>query len=314
MSSPLDNALNRALSVRLSLQVSLSQIPMVEEWMDIHLDRWIEHMPMPPEMPDGHAVSCVAMVGSDLRRILWGAWGDPRGFVPKMSNYFRLCNIAKSDEQILDQIGETFEPQLVGSWVGVWGGKVITGWHFWDPHEFAKLEPLFGTHEAKFQLKKWVTDHGVQTFQRFTQSIGEDTFSEVELPLPGDTVEAQLDAASEAFTHFTGAPLSAAALDVLREGAAPGLAIAARIRGGKVVKFSALVPGVTLDGARALAAATKVKFDDALERIVNSMSAEGLVRVEYGRAGEHQGIDVHVEPTEPARKPSPGERPAPAAN
>ena len=50
---------------------------------------------------------------------------------------------------------------LVGTWVGVWGGRVTTGWHFWDPHDFGKLEPLFGTHEAKFLLKKWVTDHKV---------------------------------------------------------------------------------------------------------------------------------------------------------
>jgi hypothetical protein len=265
-------------------------------------------------MPDGHAVSCQAMIGSDLRRVVWGAWGDPRGFVPKMSDYFRLCNIAKSDEAILDQIGMAFEPQLVGSWVGVWGGKVVTGWHFWDPHEFSKLEPLFGTHEAKFQIKKWVTDHGVDRFQRFTQSIGEDSFSEIELPVPGDTADAQISAASEAFAHFTGKPLSAAALDVLREGAAPGVAIAVRIRGGKIVRFGALVPGLTVDNAKALATATSVKFDDALERIVNTMSAEGLVRVEYGRAGEHAGIDLFVEPTEPARKPAPGDKPAPAAN
>ncbi len=314
MSSPLDNALNRALSIRLSLQVSLSQLPVVEEWMDIHLDRWLEHMPMPPEMPDGHGVSTLAMIGSDLRRLVWGAWGDPRGFVPKMSAYFRLCNIAKSDEAILDQIGTAFEPQLVGSWVGVWGGKVVTGWHFWDPHDFATLEPLFGTHEAKFQIKKWVTDHGVTRFQRFTQSIGDDSFSEIELPVPGDSLEAQVDAVSAAFSHFTGAPLAAEALAVLREDAAPGLAIAARIRGGAIVRVGALVPGLTIDGARRLAVASSVKFDDALDRIINTMSAEGLARVEYGRAGEHAGVDLYVEPTEPAKKPAPGDKPPPAAN
>ena len=61
------------------------------------------------------------MLGSDLRRVWWGAWGDPRGFVPRMADYFKLCNIAKSDAQVLDQIGEMLEPKLVGSWIGVWG-------------------------------------------------------------------------------------------------------------------------------------------------------------------------------------------------
>src|SRR5688572_32400668 len=116
--------------------------------------------------------------------------------------------MAKSDEQILDQIGLAFEPELVGSWVAVWGGRVVTGWHFWDPHEFGKLEPLFGTHEAKFQLKKWATDHGVERFHRFMQSIGEGAFSEVELPVAGETPAEQIATASEAFTHFLGEPLA----------------------------------------------------------------------------------------------------------
>ena len=147
--SSLDLALQRALSVRLNLQISLSQLAIVEEWMDIHLDRWLEHLPMPPDMPNAQAVSYLAMLGSDLQRMWWGAWGDPRGFVPRMADYFKLCNIARSDAALLDQIGEQLEPKLVGSWIGVCGGKVITGWHFWDPQDWPKIESMFGTHEAK---------------------------------------------------------------------------------------------------------------------------------------------------------------------
>src|SRR5215470_13190104 len=60
--SSLDLALQRALSVRLNLQISLSQLAIVEEWMDIHLDRWLEHLPMPPDMPDAQAVTYLAML------------------------------------------------------------------------------------------------------------------------------------------------------------------------------------------------------------------------------------------------------------
>jgi hypothetical protein len=310
MVSPLDNALNRALQTRLALQISLSSLPIVEEWMDIHLDRWLEHVPMPPEMPSGHIASYLAGVGTDLRRVWWGAWGNPRGFVPKMADYFKLCNLAKSDEQILDQIGLAFEPELVGSWVAVWGGRVVTGWHFWDPHEFTKLEPLFGTHEAKFQLKKWVTDHQVEKFQRFMQSIGDGAFSEIELAVAGDSPAEQIATASQAFGHFTGAPLPDEVVKVLASSSVAATAIAVRIAGGKVGKLGVLCEGVTLDAVKDLCAAAKTPFDDKLERIVNTMSAEGIARVEYGRAGEGAGVDVYVEPTEPAKKPAPGEAPA----
>src|SRR5580704_9862264 len=100
--TPLESALQRALSVRLNLQISLSQLTIIDEWMDIHLDRWLEHIPTPADMPDGaEPPQYLAMLGSDLRRVWWGAWGDPRGFVPRMADYFKLCNIAKSDSHIL---------------------------------------------------------------------------------------------------------------------------------------------------------------------------------------------------------------------
>src|ERR1700761_8040876 len=65
----LESALQKALSVRLNLQISLSQLPGIEEWMDIHLDRWLEHIPTPPDMPDMSTVSYGAMLGSDLGRV-----------------------------------------------------------------------------------------------------------------------------------------------------------------------------------------------------------------------------------------------------
>jgi len=311
MAGSVDNVLHQALQTRLALQISLSSLPVVEEWMDIHLDRWLEHVPMPPEMPNGHGVSYLASVGTDLRRMWWGAWGDPRGFVPKMADYFKLCNIAKSDEQILDQIGLAFEPALVGSWVGVWGGHVVTGWHFWDPHEFTKLEPLFGTHEAKFLLKKWVTDHGIEKFSRFTQAIGDHPFSEIELAVPNEDIEL----ASAGFAHFAGAPMTSDVRAALADAGGAELAISVRIAQGKVTKTAVLADGMTLDGARALCGAAKIPFDDKVERIVNTMSADGVSRVELGRAGEHAGVDIYIEPTEPAKRPSAGEsKPATVAN
>jgi len=301
MTSPLDNALQRALSIRLNLQITLSALPVVEEWMDIHLDRWLEHVPMPPEMPAGHQASYRASLGSDLQRLWWGAWGHPAGFVPKMADYFKLCNIAKSDEAVIDELGERLQPQLVGSWVSVVGGKVVTGWHFLDPHPWELLEPAFGTHEAKFLLKKWVSDHGVDRFERFMQAIGDGAFSEVELALPGDDLAEQLRIASVSFQHFTGEPLPAPVADILRDAHA-GVDLTVRIRGGKVVRCAIMVPGVSIDAVPALATAAGTSSDDKLERLIKSMSAEGLDRVEYSREGDRAGLDVHVEPTEAAAR------------
>lgn len=301
MASALETALQRALSVRLNLQISLSQLPIIEEWMDIHLDRWLEHNPTPPDMPDAETVNYLAMLGSDLRRVWWGTWGDPRGFVPRMADYFKLCNIAKSDAHLLDQIGEQLEPRLVGSWIGVWGGKVTTGWHFLDPHPWGKVESMFGTHEAKFQLKKWVEDHHVERIERFTQAIGDDPYSEIELAVPGASVDDQVDALSQSFVHFTGAPLGSAVIDRLRLAPVAQFALAVRIRGGRVVRVGALGPGIGVEPIEQLCKVAKVGFDDKLVKLVGALG-DGITRVEYGRAGERAGVDIYVEPGEPAAK------------
>jgi hypothetical protein len=301
MANALENALQKALSVRLNLQISLSQLPIIEEWMDIHLDRWLEHNPTPPDMPDGEGVSFLAMLGSDLRRIWWGAWGDPRGFVPRMADYFKLCNIAKSDSQLLDGIGEALEPKLVGSWIGVWGGKVATGWHFLDPQSWPKVEAMFGTHEAKYKLKKFVDVHQLERIERFTQSIGDAPFSEIELSIPGDTVDGQVATLSQAFVDFTGAPLSPALVDQFRSAAVPQFGLAIRIRGGQIVRVGALAPGMALDSIIDICRNANVGVDEKLPKLVGALG-EGINRVEYGRAGERAGVDVYLEPGEPAAK------------
>jgi hypothetical protein len=297
--SSLDLALQRALAVRLNLQISLSQMPIVEEWMDIHLDRWLEHNPMPHELPSGS--SYLAMLGTDLKRVWWGAWGDPSGFIPKMADYFKLCNIARSDARALDQIGEHLEPRLVGSWIGVWGKKVTTGWHFMDPQPWSKIEDMFGTHEAKFTLKKWVEDHHVDHITRFSQSIGEEPYSEIELPIPGATVDDQVQAASLAFLHFTGAPIDLALVDRLRGVPTPELALAVRVRAGKIVRVGALAPGPMVDDVAGLCTDAKVACDPKLDTVIGSL-AQKIARVEYGRAGERAGVDVYVEPGDPRSK------------
>jgi hypothetical protein len=312
--NPLESALQRALSVRLNLQISLSQLSIIDEWMDIHLDRWLEHIPTPADMPDGaDAPQYLAMLGSDLRRVWWGAYGDPRGFVPRMADYFKLCNIAKSDAHILDQLGEVFEPEVVGSWIGVWGGKVITGWHFIGPQPWDKVETMFGTHEAKYQLKGWVEQHGVARIERFTQSIGEEPYSEIELAVPGADVGAKVDALSNAFATLTGAPLPDAMLAQLRASTIPAFGLGCRIRGGKIARLAAIAPAASYADAAGMAAAAETPVDPKLQKLVGAM-AQDVARVEYGRAGERAGVDIYMipsdgppgkqQPTPPAPPPS----------
>ena len=162
---------------------------------------------------------------------------------------------------------------------------------------------MFGTHEAKYQLKKWVDDHRIERIERFTQSIGDSAYSEIELAIPGATVDDQVTALSGAFAHFTGAPLSAELVAGLRTITSPQFALAIRIRGGKIARIGGLVPGIAIDDIQRMCADAKVPVDPRLGKLVGALG-EGIARVEYGRAGDRAGVDVYLEPAE-AAAPSP---------
>jgi hypothetical protein len=162
---------------------------------------------------------------------------------------------------------------------------------------------MFGTHEAKYQLKGWVEANHVTRIERFTQAIGDSPYSELELAMPGESIDEQLASLSHAFVQFTGAPLAGPVVEQLRGAGVPGFALGVRIRGGKIVRVGALAPGIALGAIEALCRAAKVGSDDKLGKLVGALG-EGIARVEYGRAGERAGVDVYLEPGEPAAKPA----------
>ena len=51
-----------------------------------------------------------------------------------------------------------------------------------------------------------------------------------------------------------------------------------------------------------LCADAKVGVDPKLDKLVGALG-EGIARVEYGRAGERAGVDVYLEPGDPAQRP-----------
>jgi hypothetical protein len=154
-------------------------------------------------------------------------------------------------------------------------------------------------------VKKWVEDHHVDRIERFSQAIGEGAFSEIELAIPGATIDEQIDTLSSAFVQFTGAPLESALMAGLRTIQSPQFAISLRMRGGKITRVAALIPGIAIDDIQRMCADAKVAVDARLGKLVGALG-EGIARVEYGRSGDHAGVDVYLEPTDAAT-------PAPAA-
>jgi hypothetical protein len=291
MSTSQHAALQRALSIRLNLQISLSALPIVEEWMDIHLTRWMESIPLPPEMPSGHSAHFAVRLASDLSRLTWGAYGNPSGFIPKLATYMEVSKMSKEDTALIDEMGNGLEPKLVGSWISVADGAISTGWQFCDEHPFAKIEPLFAEHEGKARLTSWLARANIERFGRFAQTIGDKPASVIEFPLQGVAIDDRLDAAEQAFAIMAGAPMPATVRDAMSNAAVVNLAVAVQIQAGQVTAVSVSAPGLGNDVVAKLCRDLGLRFDDKHARLQGAFGADGADRVEYTRVLAGQGRD-----------------------
>lgn len=303
MSSPdsIERLMSEALAVRLNLQMSLSAVSTVEEWMDIHFSRWLEQIPLVTEMPEGHQVYMGVTLGSDLTRVMWSAWGDPRGFVPKVANYLRLRDISKTDESLLEQVGTTLDPQSVGTWIGARPGEIASGWQFCDTHPWSVVETMFGVHTARVQLSEWAKDTSTTKVQRFAQAIGEPAYTELEFGLTTDSFGQQLDAAQQAVQRFVGRPLPEKTLLLLQElfggeGWAE-VALGVRIVGGQITRTSVVIPPLPHDAFERLCASVEAPCQPKLSRMLAGLSAGGMQAAVLAVTPESIEVDTFVEPS-----------------
>src|SRR5690606_8347488 len=168
---PLNADLSEALAIRLQLQISLSILPVVEEWMDVDMNRWLESVPMPPEMAGQGQASFLVSVASDRSRVRWSAHGHPAGFVPKMAEYLSKCGVSSGDVDVINRVGEELRPERVGTWVGAAAGEMETGWHFLDERPMALLAGLLDSGGAGVSLLEWSAAVGVSVFHRYSRAI-----------------------------------------------------------------------------------------------------------------------------------------------
>lgn len=294
MSNPMEE-IQRALTIRLGLQMSLSQLPIVEEAMDLDFSRWIDHVPMPPELPQGTKAHWEVTIGSDLSRVTWGAYGAPRGFIPKLSKYFDKCGATKVDIDILNQIGGALQPSLVGSWVGVEGGAIQTGWQFREHRPMAELEEHLGAGPATAKLLGWVQLTKVTTFRRFTQAIRKPT-SDIELVMPGDTASAQVAAARTGFEQMFGEELPSYVVDAATAAGEADVSLAVRISDNTLSRVSLLMPYAGNDVVASLCSAAGISFDDGQANVQKALQANGASRIEYRVVGDARHVDLIVIP------------------
>jgi hypothetical protein len=276
--------LSAALALRLKLDMSLSRLPLVEEWMDVPFSRWLDSVPMPPEMPDGEMPSVVVSLGAGADLVRWSFAGAPAGVVPKLVDYMRRAGALPADFQQVDLIGQALEPALVGSWIETRPGAVATGWLVAGRMDLLPLRDLLGEGS-------WLDDlgGGIAMCTLAGRSVGADPVTEVVVELPGAERSEQLAAAQDAFARSGHAFDPAVAAQLGGE----ALALGVRARAGQVlsVRLQVAHPGRAapgrLCGALGLSLAPEVA---AVEKSIGA-SEVAQVSLEHSEAGAAVIID-----------------------
>lgn len=264
--------LSAALAGRLALQMSVSSLEVVEEWMDTPLTRWLDSVPLPMEMPDGQSPALVVALGSDGNLVRWSSGGDPGGVIPKLTDYLRRSGALPGDFQRVDEAGQGLEPAEVGSWIEIRPKKLITGWYFEDRMATASVRALLREGE-------WMEMAGTHCL-RVARSVGADPVTDVVIELLGDDRDGRLAAAAGAFARM-GVPFD---LSSVPEGLGAALAIGARARGGAIESVSVVAAHPGAAGVSALCTAVGAPMVPALQAVERSIAARGAAVVELERA------------------------------
>ena len=297
MAKSIQNTIQDALTTRLNLQIMVSSLPVVEEWMDTELAQWLESVPFAPEVPADSAICFRVAVGADFNHLRWAAYGHPAGFIPKMAEYLSQAGISQVDVGVLNEIGGTIEPQAVGSWIAVNPHQVTRGWHFYESRPFSQLIPLLKEEPAVSVVEDWLAKHSLANMERFSRSIGDDVVSEVEIAIPNNA----LDIALDAFDALLGEPIPQAVRQVLEELKPEAIATTIRLAGGSVAAVGIRFGRMHNDDIARICSCSGLQFNHKLAQVQGVLQAEGAYRAEYRLSRDGAAVEIEHIPGESDR-------------
>lgn len=301
-----ESALQSALATRINLQIVISSVPSISEEMDLPLSRWLDSVPLPPELPEGEGTNLVVLLGSDLTRMSWSAYGPPAAFIPKMAQYFQKSGMTEADLDLINAMGDAMEPNQVGSWIRAGAAGVVTGWQFREPMPVEVIAPFLGEGFLVTKLMSWTVKRDIVNYASFRRSVGEGARSQLELVLPEGTAAERLALVADGFADLAEIELPPSALEVLaRDG--DDVSLALEFEGDRITGASVFAPGPGLDQVSEMCSRMGVAYSDKIGQLARMLGADGTRRIEVRVScdGGPPEADLELVPGELQGPPAP---------
>jgi hypothetical protein len=303
-----ESDIQKALAIRINLQIVISSIPSIGEEMDTPLSRWLDALPLPPEMPGGIAPTLVVRLRSDLEGMGWSAYGAPAGMIPKMADYFQKCGMVGDDLALINAMGEALEPDTVGSWIEVVEGRMRTGWQFRERMALSRIGPHLGDSLTVTRLMMFTAKHDIEDYKSFVQAVttpkGSTTSTLIELALPAESAAAQVALAEELFRDLGGVELPPTLAARLGRSEIPDVTIAAQFTGGAITRVEVGSRLANGDELAQLCGELAIPYSDRLVDLERMLGADGIDRFVYqAGTGRPSSITVDLIPGVIDRQP-----------
>ena len=297
----LDSVLADALTTRLNLQISVSKLPVVEEWMDTRLGRWLDSVPLPPELA-GPPVQFLATVATDLSRVRWSAAADPGGVIPRLAEYLSQCKISTAELDRINALGERLEPELIGSWVEVRDGAVHTGWQMLDREDVSEVLAILGDDAAA--LTGPIASTGLTRCTRIARQVTDGAGAyQIDLELTGAPETDALVTAAGALAAL-GCPIALPAGEFVNRDLAQ-TRIVVTVGAGAAPGKAGVRFGASSDQVAALCSAVGVSYDPELDAVRRSLSSEGITgAILWVSGGSVVAVDAELAPGTQRGEPS----------
>jgi len=218
-------------------------------------------------------------------------------FIQKMVDFFWNVGAPESEIDRLNDVGTLINPLRIGSWIDMSNrGGMDGGWYFPVPMTVALALEAADPGDPVNRVHEWAEKNGVLDCFSVGRDMGAapPRQTEIRLRIPGNSGDAQLKIALDAYDMFDFLPPPEEAMHLVRECCKPGICLSIITSSEGFVRLGILLPGPSADvvnRACSLMSATR----DPLNKFQKGLSIDTASYIEFQYLKEGFGYGVYPE-------------------
>lgn len=259
---------------------------------------WFDSIPPREEITSPGHIEYEVATSADMQKLTWRTAGPQNIFIQRMVDFFWNVGAPESEIDRLNDVGAAINPQVIGSWIDMSSKRGMDGgWYFPAdiPLKFALEATDPGEPSAK--LASWAEKNKVVQCYSVGRDMGAapPRQTEIRIKLPGDSFDAQLALALDAFQEFGFPALPEEALSIVGQYTKPGLRLSVVTSSEGFVRLGVLLPDPDRTALDRLSPLSGASSSDPLIRFSNSLGLAGPHFVEFQFLMKGFGYGVYKE-------------------